>query len=469
MGYDMSMSQQTDRHILKDRIRRLNDKPTPDEDSCVLYIMSRDMRLHDNFALQVAQEQALRLEVPLAVAFVLYPRSGRRAREHYRFMLDGLKEVESGLAAKGVPFMLMLGKGEERIKGLLHHLKPQSVVFDFSPLRGPLKLHRAIASLADCPVVEVDTHNVVPVWKASDHQEIAARTLRPKINRLVPDYLEEARPLSEHPHAWPGTVKTIADLSDMIEEQLAGVPENGSDTSRFRPGEKAARQAMKDFLQHRLKGYASQRNDPSQDGQSELNPYFHYGQLSVATVVREIEQLDGRSGPSAEDADAFIEEAVVRKELSDNFCLYNDGYDKLSGAPEWARNTLEKHKSDARDFTYSRAQFEAAETHDEAWNAAQRQLVRSGKIHGYMRMYWAKKVLEWSNTPQGALETLLYLNDFYHIDGGDPNGYVGILWSIAGLHDRPWQERPVYGTVRSMVYNGLKRKFDIEAYIREWS
>jgi deoxyribodipyrimidine photo-lyase len=160
---------------------------------------------------------------------------------------------------------------------------------------------------------------------------------------------------------------------------------------------------------------------------------------------------------------------IVRKELADNYCYYNGKYDSLEGAPEWAQRTLAKHAADPREFIYTLEQFKNAETHDEAWNAAQLQLTRTGKIHGYMRMYWAKKVLEWSKTPDEALTTLLYLNDFYHLDGGDPNGYVGILWSVAGLHDRPWGERPVYGVIRSMVYGGLKRKFNIQAYIEKYN
>jgi len=168
------------------------------------------------------------------------------------------------------------------------------------------------------------------------------------------------------------------------------------------------------------------------------------------------------------DADALQEELVIRKELADNYCNYNQDYTTLRGAPEWSRRTLQKHETDPRNYIYSLQELETASTHDLAWNAAQRQLTATGKMHGYMRMYWAKKVLEWSKDAQEAQQKLIYLNDFYSIDGGDPNGYVGALWSIAGLHDRPWGERPVYGTVRSMVYNGLKRKFDIEAYIQKY-
>jgi deoxyribodipyrimidine photo-lyase len=453
---------------IQKRVRRLNDKPVLQQPSCVLYVMARDQRLHDNFALQVAQEEALRLGVPLAVVFCLLPRTGRRAREHYRFMLAGLQELEAGLAAKNIAFMTLLGNASERLGGALYHLKPQALIFDFSPLRGPQRLHRSVAAKADCAVFEVDTHNIVPLWVASDHQEVAARTLRPKLKRLLPDYMDQAKQLQSHPYDWPGTVQKMAQLQSMIDELVEAVPANGSDISRFQPGEAAAGAALHQFVDERLEGYAERRNDPSQDGQSDLNPYLHYGQLSSATAVRAILEAVGQQPKLQDDAEAFIEEITVRKELSDNFCFYNQDYDSLSGAPEWARRTLDKHQDDPREHVYTPDQLEQAQTHDEAWNAAQHQLTRTGKMHGYMRMYWAKKVLEWSQSPQAAIETLLHLNDFYHIDGGDPNGYAGIMWSVAGVHDRPWGERPVYGVVRSMVYNGLKRKFNIQAYIDQY-
>ncbi len=455
-------------HIDK-RIRKLNDKPVGSDKSCVLYVMARDQRIRDNYALAIAQQQALRGGVPLAVIFCLLPRTGQRAQEHYKFMLQGLQEVEVGLAKLNIPFMLHLGRPQERLAGVLHHLKPQVVIFDMSPLRGPLKLHADIANQADCAVFEVDTHNIVPVWQASDHQEIGARTLRSKYQRMMPEYLAEAPAITRNPHEWPGTVQTMKQLQPKIDELVGAIPSNGTDISRFKPGEAAAHKALRQFIEsNKLKNYAETRNDPAKDGQSELNPYLHYGQLSSATVIRAVLQAVGDTPAIKDSADSFIEETTVRRELSDNFCFYNPHYDSLKGAPEWARRTLDKHLDDAREFTYSREQFEKAQTHDPAWNAAQTQLTRTGKMHGYMRMYWAKKVLEWSASPQDALETMLYLNDFYHIDGGDPAGYVGILWSLAGLHDRPWGDRTVYGGVRSMVYNGLKRKFDIQAYERAW-
>ncbi len=451
------------------RIKQLNDRMVLKNDTCVLYVMARDQRLRDNHALAAAQAKALELQVPFAVVFCLQPSTGIRAREHYDFMLSGLREVEQELAKQGIPFMMLIGKAHERLLGAMHHLKPAAVYFDFNPLRGPMRLHQAIADGADCAVYEVDTHNIVPARVASDKQEYGARTLRTKIHRLLPDSLaDEADAVLQHPYKWPGVIRPMQTLQQLIDELLAGVRSNGSDISRFKPGEKAADVALADFIRSRLRGYAENRNDPSVDGQSELNPYFHYGQMASATAVRVVMTAAAADGPLQKDADAFIEEVVIRKELSDNYCFYNQDYDKLAGAPQWAQKTLADHADDPREITYSKQQLEKADTHDPAWNAAQRQLTRSGKMHGYMRMYWAKKVLEWSSSPQEALDTLLYFNDFYHIDGGDPNGYVGILWSIAGLHDRPWAGRPIYGNVRSMVYGGLKRKFDIVAYERRW-
>jgi len=174
--------------------------------------------------------------------------------------------------------------------------------------------------------------------------------------------------------------------------------------------------------------------------------------------------------PSVYDGvNALLEEMVVRKELADNFCFYEKNYLSLTAGPDWAQKSLASHSLDIREYAYSRDQLENAQTHDLSWNAAQNQMRKSGKMHGYMRMYWAKKILEWSETPETALAHCIYLNDTYSIDGGDPNGYVGILWSIAGLHDRPWFDRPIFGLVRYMNEGGLMRKYDVAAYQKQWN
>lgn len=451
---------------LKTRLQKLSDNWQDDTGKSVLYVMSRDQRVADNHALLAAQKHACKLKLPLAVIFCLYPKAGNRAREHYEFMLAGLKEVEQTLAAKNIPFIMVIGPPKERLSGVIHHFKPAVAYVDFNPLRGTQKLAANLAKL--CPVIVVDTHNVVPVWVTSQKQEYAARTIRPKIHKHLAEYVLEPASLKAHPHPWNGPIIRLTTLEPKIAELICGLPTNGTKNT-IKSGEKAALRVLDDFIVNKLKGYALQRNDPSINGLSGLSPYLHFGQLSSLRVVLQLLTALSNNASLQPDVDALIEEMVVRKELSDNYCFYNAKYDSLAGAADWAQSTLLKHSSDRREFIYTKEQFEHAETHDSAWNAAQKQLTKTGKMHGYMRMYWAKKILEWSESPEQAVQIAIYLNDFYSIDGGDPNGYVGILWSIAGLHDRPWGERPVYGTIRCMVYGGLKRKFDIAEYERIWT
>jgi deoxyribodipyrimidine photo-lyase len=176
-----------------------------------------------------------------------------------------------------------------------------------------------------------------------------------------------------------------------------------------------------------------------------------------------------KSGIPRDDSSAFLEELIVRRELADNFCEYTPLYDSPDAFPQWARTSLDTHVSDKRDYLYSREQFEQAKTHDEAWNACQRELLKTGKMHGYMRMYWAKKILEWTRNYTEAMEIAIYLNDTYELDGRDPNGYAGIAWSIGGVHDRPWFDRPIFGVIRYMNASGLAKKFDVQEYCRRWS
>ncbi len=451
-----------------DRIRKVNNLDAHNDGMCVLYVMSRDQRVADNHALLAAQKTALALKQPLAVVFCLYSKSGNRSREHFLWMLEGLHEVEAQLSALSIPFMMLIGDAKTTLAGMIHHTKPSAIYFDMNPLRGPKAFQQVIAGSAPCPVYVIDTHNIVPVWTVSQKQEYAARTIRSKLGKLLPNYLIEPSKLEVHPYCWPGTIKSIKTLQTMIDEVVLAIPSNGQSLN-YISGESEAHKALGEFMSKRLRAYATARNDPSDVGQSELSPYLHFGQISRLRITLEVEYavLDDLS--LREDADAFLEELNVRSSLSDNYCYYNSTYDSLQGAPEWAQKTLANHASDIREFIYSLEQFELSSTHDPAWNAAQTQLRTTGKMHGYMRMYWAKKVLEWTKSPEEALTILIRLNDFYSLDGGDPNGYVGILWSIAGLHDRPWFERPVYGTIRYMNYNGLKRKFKIEQYEKQFS
>lgn len=442
---------------------------------CIVYVMSRDQRLHDNHALLCAQDLAIEQELPLVIIFNLLSGTGHRSREHYEFMLEGLKEIEKNSNKQGIDFVLITdGKLHQKIKSL----NPSAVYFDFSPLRGPRKLQKSIAKQLDCACYVVDTHNIVPAWELSDKEEFGAYTIRYKVNKKLEDWLVDPPKLKKHPCA---VNKFTANNWQEVEKIISKLPSNGIKL-QFKPGEENAKKALDDFIQNRLPKYALLRNDPNIDFQSGLSPYLHFGQISSLRVAIEVSkdhipllfkepQLAKYEGePTLSDSiDAFLEELIVRKELADNFCFYSNSYDKLDGARQWAKDSLQSHLSDPREYIYELKELESAKTHDEAWNAAQLQLAKTGKMHGYMRMYWAKKILEWSKTPDEAITNTIYLNDHYSIDGGDPNGYVGIMWSIAGVHDRPWFDRPIFGKIRYMNYSGLKNRFNVEDYIKKWN
>lgn len=443
----------------------------------VFYVMSRDQRVKDNHALLEAQKTALDLGLPLIVVFNLHIKVGLRSREHFEFMLLGLKQVAQDLESLNISFIMMYGSFVKNILELTNKYLPAAIYFDFSPLLAPRRRAKLIAAKVSAPCFVVDTHNIIPTWIASDKQEFAAHTMRIKVHKQLKYWLFEPDKVKKHPFTFSKNLGGISFLQ--AHEFVEKLPSSGINIS-FISGEKAAFSRLDTFIKRDMERYHLDRNDPTIDGQSGLSPYLHFGQISSLRVSLEVmnyteeppllllrpKLAEGRNEPSHEDGmNALLEELIVRKELSDNYCFYNQNYKSIEGAAEWAKKTLIQHKNDPRDFIYDTEQFESSQTHDPAWNSAQNELRNKGKIHGYMRMYWAKKILEWSSDPKKAIDIAIYLNDKYSIDGGDPNGYVGILWSVAGLHDRPWFERSVYGTIRYMNAEGLKRKFDLDKYI----
>jgi len=332
------------------------------------------------------------------------------------------------------------------------------LVTDFDPLRLKRAWKKAVLSKIPIPVYEVDAHNVIPCWVASPKQEFAAYTFRPKVKRQLAEFLDDFPSLRKHPFSGERRVKHTDWTA--IRKSLE-VDRAVWEVEWIKPGEKAALQALHHFVEHKLSEYDRKRNDPSQDGQSHLSPYLHFGQISAQRVAIEIK----RAKSSVKDRAAFLEELIVRRELSDNYCFYNPHYDSFQGFPDWARKSLDEHREDKREHLYSLEQFETARAHDELWNAAQLEMVKTGKMHGYMRMYWAKKMLEWTKTPEEAQKIAIHLNDKYELDGRDPNGYVGIAWSIGGVHDRAWFPRPIFGKIRYMSFRGAQSKFDVKAYI----
>lgn len=439
--------------INKQRTFFLNDKKQ--SDGPVIYWMSREQRVEDNWGLLHARELAG--ERALLVAFCLVPEFLGATLRQYDFMLRGLEEVEASLKKQGIGFHLRLGDPAEVMVRLVQEVKAGCVVTDFDPLRIKQGWQHAVAAEIDVPLIEVDGHNVVPARVVSDKQEYAARTIRPKIHRLSEMFLEPFPELTDPAHTITAEPVDWEKVRQSIQVDTAVKPVSTP------PGAKAGRNALADFIHNDLRDYAERRNDPTAEATSGLSPYYHFGQLAPQRAALDVAATGKGDGQAA-----YLEELIIRRELSDNFCLHNKNYDSLKGAPDWALKTLDGHRDDPRPYTYSFREFEQAATHSRLWNAAQTQLLRSGTMHGYMRMFWAKKILEWSATPEEAYETAITLNDRYQLDGRDPNGYVGVLWSLAGVHDRPWQTRPIYGSIRYMNENGCRRKFKVDVYCDRW-
>jgi len=419
--------------------------------------MNRDQRAVDNWALLYAQDWALRLKRPLLVWVGLsFDRANPR---QLLFQIKGLKSTAEQLKIRHIPLIVETGNAAEILPKLIRKTNATALVTDFMPLRFDLEQLRLVAEAVAVPVEQVDAHNIVPAWLVTDKREYGAYTLRPKINRLLPQYLTAFSSLKKHPFQpaseitkpdWTGLIRNLG-LTEVV---LPGW---------IVPGSAGGERQMREFLDKRLADYAERRNDPQARAQSELSPWLHCGQLGPQRVALEAQSYD-ENIPAQE---SFLEELIVRRELSDNFCLYTSDYDRIEGFPEWSQRTLAEHRSDPREYLYGIEPFETGNTHDPLWNAAQAELVGRGKMPGYLRMYWAKKILEWSPNAERAMATAIYLNDRYSLDGWDPNGYAGIAWSIGGVHDRAWFERDIFGKIRYMSYNGCRRKFDVDGYIEK--
>lgn len=444
--------------VKHERIHVLKERRT-EKSGAVVYWMSRDQRAADNWAMIYAQEIAFAREKPLAVVFCLVPGFLGATLRQYSFMLKGLKETSANLAAKNIPLFILEGNPDTILPSFASEHGVTTIVSDFDPLRTKRLWKEQLMKRTPASLIEVDAHNIVPCRNASDKQEWGAYTIRPKINRLLDEYLTGFPRLEKNPYKWNGKIPAFN-----VEKLLRSVSADPSvpEIKDIAPGSAAADKQLKNFLKT-LNDYDRARNDPNENGQSGLSPYLHFGQISAQKVALEV-KLSDASGRAKE---AFLEELIVRRELADNFCLYNPYYDSVKGFPDWAGKTLNEHRKDRRGYIYPLRALETGSTHDDLWNAAQIQMVKTGKMHGYMRMYWAKKILEWTSTPEQAMKTAVYLNDRYELDGRDPNGYAGIAWSIGGVHDRAWGERDIFGKIRYMSYKGCSSKFDTGAYIKK--
>ena len=422
----------------------------------VVYWMQRDQRVNDNWALLYAQQKAVENNVPLLIVFSLVSNFLEATIRQYGFMIKGLQEIEQTVVKYNIPFILLTGNPADTIPQFINENNASLLITDFNPLKIVRIWKRDAAVKINIPIHEVDAHNIVPFHQVSDKQEFAAYTIRPKIQKLLPEFLDEFPSLKKMKQKletskinWDSVYKSLQINFDIKEVDW------------LKPGEDSAHKALHSFIKYKFEKYGTARNFPTEDAQSDLSPYFHFGQISPQRVALTIQPLTEHE----ESHKSFLEEMIIRRELSDNFCYFNKNYDSFDGFHKWAQESLNLHRKDKRDYIYSLEQFELAQTHDDLWNAAQLEMVNNGKMHGYMRMYWAKKILEWTKSPDEALRVAIYLNDKYELDGRDPNGYAGIAWSIGGVHDRAWFERPVYGKIRYMNYNGCAKKFDVKKYI----
>lgn len=425
--------------------------------------MSRDQRIKDNWALLYAQNLALEKKQLLLIVFNIVPIFLDATVRQYDFMIKGLIELEKECREKNIPFLVLQGKPEKTIPQFVKETQAGAVFTDFSPLKIGRNWRERISKNIGVSMIEVDAHNIIPCWVTSNKQEYSARTIRPKIKKLLMNYLTGFPPLKKMPDSVKNK-KYIKNYDWEKTHKFLAVNKSVPLVAEFEPGTKAGYKKFNKYLSKKIRKYGEYKNDPNKNYLSDLSPYLHFGQISAQKVAYDII----KKRINKESKETFLEELIVRRELAENFCCYNKEYGNTNGFPDWAKQTLKEHLNDPRKYIYTSKELEDAKTHDDLWNAAQMQMVETGKMHGYMRMYWAKKILEWTRTTRRAMEIAVYLNDKYSFDGRDPNGYTGIAWSIGGVHDRPWPQRPIFGKIRYMSYSGCEKKFNVGNYIKKF-
>ena len=445
--------------VQNSRIQKLNDRELKNG-NYVLYWMQQSQRAEYNHALEYAIQEANRLKQSVLIGFGLmddYPEANLR---HYTFMLEGLKETQATLAKRGIKMVFQAGAPAKVALSLGR--RASMVVCDRGYLRHQKNWRARVAREAGCRVVQVESDVIMPVEVVSTKAEYAARTIRPKIHKHLYDYLINFKKILVKTPSLDLNVRGM-DLKDehailrkmSIDRSVPAV------SSFFKGGTSQAEKIFKRFLHDRFHQYVEHRNQPQTDDISHMSPYLHFGQISPLYLALQIKKIDNAL---QEAKDAYLEELIVRRELAMNFANYTQNYDAYNCIPQWARKSVNQHQKDKREYVYTRSQLEDAETHDEYWNAAMCEMKITGFMHNYMRMYWGKKILEWSKTAEHAFRTTLALNNRYFLDGRDPNSYTGVAW-VFGVHDRAWFDRPIFGKIRYMAASGLERKCDIRGYV----
>lgn len=455
------------------RVLVVNDVPLPSGRDFVVYWCMVNHRVDENPALDVAIALGNHLKLPVAVYQALRPDYPHASDRLHAFALEGMAELPAAYARHGLPYWIELPRTPREHRPRLAELgkRAAAIVSDLFPafiIPGHL---RGAAKAVDVPVFAVDASCVVPMQRITEPQ-LGAYTLRPKLRKLWPEYLGRAlpvRPLKAtaaarklSPDFALSDAKALRQALDTFEIDHSVPP-----VAHVRGGRKAAMKTLRTFIETRLEGYETERNDPGKDQQSGLSPYFHWGHLFPGEAARLVLEAGGEKHPSVQ---SFLEELLVRRELAFNYCLHTPVPRQLSveSLPRWARESLETHRKDKREHLYSLEELDAARTGDGLWNASQRELRERGRIHNYLRMLWGKKILEWSPTPAEALRRMAHLNDRYALDGRDPASVANFMW-VLGLHDRPFQERKVLGKVRPMSSLRTAAKFDLGPYLECWA
>ena len=449
---------------LSSRVNKLNNSEVNTKGRYVLYWMQMFKRASHNYALNFAIQRANEHGLPLVVYEGLkfyYPWASDR---FHTFILEGVAEKRVEFAERGIRYIFYLQRDARDPQNTVAQLAREAalLVTDDYPCFIIPKHNERIAQL-NLPVFAVDANGMVPL-SVLPKEEYAAYTIRPKIHRLLPDlprtivtpHLEVQKPTLKV--ECPETDVTADNIADLVAQ--CDIDHNVKPSTVYQGGTKAGRKRLSYFIQSILPHYDKTHNEPSFDGVSRLSPYLHFGFLSIQEIVAAVEHAKAPK-PSK---DAFLEQAIVRRELSFNLTRHNAHYDSLKALPVWALQTMCEHKDDPHPELIDDEKIEAAETYDELWNAAQRELLNTGHLHNYVRMLWGKRVIEWQRTYEMAFELLVHLNNKYALDGRDPNSYAGILWCF-GKHDRPWFEREIFGTIRYMTSRSMARKFNARRYM----
>ena len=453
---------------INERVVQLNDKAVNQKAAYVLYWMQMYKRTTHNHALTYAIERANELKLPLVVYEGLkyyYPWASDRL---HTFILEGVEEKRKAFEKPGIRYVFYLQQDNRSPKQTVARLAKDAalIVTDDYPCFIIPEHNRRIAAKATVPVFVVDSNGIIPM-SMFEKEEYGAYTIRPKIKKLLPEYLKpfkETKIEIKKPSLkvdCPDTKVNDDTIAKLVRE--CDIDHSVPASDIYRGGTANGRKRLRKFVRDILPGYETTRNKPELDGSSRLSAYLHFGFLSPLEVALAVREADA---PEAAN-EAFLEELIVRRELSFNLTYHNPNYDSLKALPPWVQQTMREHIDDEREVLYTLEELEKGRTHDELWNAAQREMVVTGEMHNYVRMLWGKNVIAWSRSFEEAFETLVHLNNKYCLDGRDPNSYAGILWCF-GKHDRPWMERPVFGKIRYMTSGSTGKKFDSERYI-EWT